>query len=225
MIYLKEFNTQAEYAAAVDAGEIKAPSVSLINDPYTLQYKSFVPYGFYIQHIDGTLYTEDQWAASGLSGDLTNGIAVVHENASFVVAKVDAGNSRWGGSGQIGGLPYYNAKAEALTDYNGKNNTTILIGVLTEGAALSCANYIFPNKQAGYLPAIGEWDIVVGNFSTINRLLTLAGGEKLIEDDRGYWSSTQNDSTTSWKYRTVYARNAETMTRSSTLHIRAFATL
>lgn len=41
--------------------------------------------GIYIQHVDGGLYTKENWSNKGYSNDLCNGIALV-DKVCFVIA-------------------------------------------------------------------------------------------------------------------------------------------
>lgn len=52
--------------------------------------------GIYIQHVDGGLYTKENWSNKGYSNDLCNGIALV-DKVCFVIATEYIGTFRWGG--------------------------------------------------------------------------------------------------------------------------------
>lgn len=56
--------------------------------------------GIYIQHVDGGLYTKENWSNKGYSNDLCNGIALV-DKVCFVIATEYIGTFRWGKDGQI----------------------------------------------------------------------------------------------------------------------------
>lgn len=56
--------------------------------------------GIYIQHVDGGLYTKENWSNKGYSNDLCNGIALV-DKVCFVIATEYIGTSRWGKDGKI----------------------------------------------------------------------------------------------------------------------------
>ena len=44
--------------------------------------------GVYIQHVNGSLYTESEWTAGGYSNDSANGVAILSETVhAFVIAK------------------------------------------------------------------------------------------------------------------------------------------
>lgn len=56
--------------------------------------------GIYIQHVDGGLYTKEDWANRSYSNDLCNGIALV-DKVCFVIATQNIGTSAWGVNGSI----------------------------------------------------------------------------------------------------------------------------
>lgn len=56
--------------------------------------------GIYIQHVDGGLYTKENWSNKGYSNDLCNGIALV-DKVCFVIATEYIGTFRWGKEGVI----------------------------------------------------------------------------------------------------------------------------
>ncbi len=224
MIYLKEFATQADYDAFVASGQMQRPNVSYIEETTAIKYNKPIQYGLFIQHIDGTLYTEEEWINAGHANTDANGLAVVDSRASFVIAKTDSSEVKWGDSIEIEGLPIYSDKATALTDYNGKANTILISQALTTGAAIDCVNYTFPNGESGYLPAIGEWDIVVPQISKVNKLMAIIGNT-IRENATGYWSSTVQSISNAWGYRTVYGINAEKSAKYGAKHVRAFLPL
>lgn len=65
------------------------PNVVLVGDEARILYnvEPQLPKGAFIQHIDGKLYTTDQWSAMGFTNDEANGVAVISDNAKFVIAK------------------------------------------------------------------------------------------------------------------------------------------
>ena len=56
--------------------------------------------GIYIQHVDGGLYTKENWSNKGYSNDLCNGIALV-DKVCFVIATEYIGTFRWGKDGIV----------------------------------------------------------------------------------------------------------------------------
>ena len=73
----------------------------------------------------------------------------------------------------------------AKLDFAGKSNTDKIIAQLGTGnapAAEYCSNYIFPNGQKGYLPALGEWQIAYDNKTEIDACMSLIGGTSIYTD-------------------------------------------
>lgn len=198
MKYLKKFATTEEYNAFVESGQMKRPNVSLVEEPFTTYYNKYIPLGVFIQHIDGTLYTEADWTSGGFSNDAANGVAVVTDNARFVIAKSDLGQMAWSSdtSTAVDGIMLASDEATAKTDFAGYNNTQLMLATDTSGAGYSCANFSFPNGDKGYLPALGELNEAYANKSKIDSLMTKIGGVKL--QSSYYWSSTQCSSRASW---------------------------
>lgn len=199
MIYLKEFNTAEEYAAFVESGQMKRPNVSLVNEPFTTYYNKYTPLGVFIQHVDGTLYTEADWTRGSFAIDDANGVAVVAEEAQFVIAKdlVQQTSVRWTSSSLlVEGVFTSEDSKVAILDFNGQRNTEFLLPYGdTAPAASLCSNYMFPNGQNGYLPSLGELDLALGHKTEIDNLMTLIGGSSF---NYYLWSSTQSDTSTAW---------------------------
>lgn len=154
--------------------------------------------GVFIQHVNGSLHTEESWTSGGFGNDKANGVAVVTDNARFVIAKSDLGKMPWSSntSTAVDGIMLTSDEATAKTDFAGYNNTQLMLATDTSGAGYSCANFTFPNGDKGYLPALGELNEAYANKSKIDSLMTKIGGVKL--QSSYYWSSTQYNSYTSW---------------------------
>lgn len=165
----------------------------------------------YIQHIDGTLYTTDEWTDGGYANNQANGVAVVSMNTSFVIAKGNASSSNivWGGYGKlITDIGTFSSSSTAIVDFDGENNTTKIIEQLSgytdsasvtgAPAAESCVAYVFPNGKTGYLGALGQWKVAYNNQTAVNSAMSLIGGAGLYTSY--YWASTQADSNYSWVF-------------------------
>lgn len=154
--------------------------------------------GVYIQHIDGNLYTSDQWSTKGYANDKANGVAVISDEAQFTISKTDLNPSKgqWS-SNTTSTAGAYTTTNQSLaeTDYDGKTNTAKITG----GVALLCANYEFPNGEKGHLPSLGEWVIAYRNKGAIVEALNLIGGDSISESNY-LWSSTQYDYHNSWLF-------------------------
>lgn len=195
MKYLKKFATEAELSAWQGSSEHAKPNVVLVDG--VIRY-NLPKLGAYIQHIDGTLYDEEGWTNGGFSNDEANGVAVITAKASFVIAKTDLGKKDWSSntSTLVDGILTTTDRTSAFTDFAGYDNTQLMLATDTSGAGYSCANFIFPNGDKGYLPALGELKEAYNNKSKIASLMTKIGGTALLSNY--YWSSTQRESGKSW---------------------------
>jgi hypothetical protein len=89
---------------------------------------------------------------------------------------------------------YYNA----LSDFNGLNNTTILKNVYSSPAAIAAFDYIDGLSTAQwYLPAIGELGFLMLRLSTINDVISRFGGTPVSTSSQ-LWSSTECSSGEAW---------------------------
>lgn len=157
-----------------------------------------IPNGVYIQHINRKLYTPEEWTAGGYASSDANGVAVVDDDANFVVSKDKSEVMVWSSyTPVISGVYANSSDASAKKDMNGRQNTRLILELADDGAAVFCANYTFPNGKKGYLPSLGEWNIVSSNMTAILDAMALIDGTPL---DKGYqWSSTQGTSSnTAW---------------------------
>ena len=198
MIHLKEFATQADYEAFV-AGGMAKPNVSLVNEPYGVFYNKYVELGVFIQHIDGTLYKGEEWSEKGFARSEANGIAIIDERASFVLAKVDESSdkSSWLWPYEyVEGVAAADSVEAAYLDYAGYNNTAAFISKYEKGAMYKASQYVFPNGKNGYLPSAGEWKVVKDNYSKVTELLGKVGTNFRLGEN--YVTSTQKDNSTAY---------------------------
>lgn len=203
------------------------PNVVLAADTGKVSYNVPITYpkGVYVQHIDRTLYTEEEWTAKGFGDDVYNGIAVVTDNAKFVVAKYELGSMMtWLSktSTLVDGILTTNDKEVAKKDYAGHHNTQLMLATDTSKAGYSCANYEFRNGAKGYLPAAGELYECYKNRATINSIISKIGGQTI--DNIALWSSTQADSNNAF---CVYFFNGNVYSKAKeeVIHVRPFTTL
>lgn len=166
--------------------------------------------GVYIQHVNGSLYTESEWTSGGYSNSDANGVAVLSSDASFVIAKENANISQllqWGGYGKtLSGIVTTTSSSEAILDIDGIGNTPKIIeqldgytpssGLAGAPAAEACAAFTFPNGKKGYLPALGEWKCAYNNKTAVVSAISLIGGTAITSYN--YWSSTQGNIYYSW---------------------------
>jgi hypothetical protein len=134
--------------------------------------------GVFIQHIDGSLHTIDEWSKHGYTNDEANGVALCELNARFVIAKTEIEESMLASdtTNLLESVDTRNYYMAPKTDYDGVGNTEGMLKVDVSGAAYLCDNYIFQNGSKGYLPACGELDLIVTNSQIINEAMELIGG-------------------------------------------------
>ena len=191
--------------------------------------------GIYIQHIDGTLYTTDEWTASGYANDQANGVAFTSISTSFVIAKENASDlSRaWGGYNKsITDICTTSSYYTAVLDFDGENNTPKIIeqlsgytdsnGVTGAPAAEACVAYVFPNGKTGYLGALGQWQAVYNNKTAVNNAMSIIGGKAISSDT--YWTSTQDSHLFSW-YQSYSSGSSRSNNKSYSYLVRAFCPL
>lgn len=143
--------------------------------------------GIYIEHVNGTLYTADEWKSGNFSNDDANGVAVVRPiSGSFVIAKELTDSLEFGGTFKIPS-EFFKTEDEALLDNDGYENTKRIIEALqgvqdgyhtnTIGtpAASYCVNYTFPNGNKGYLGALGQAQCIADNYINVNKAFQAIG--------------------------------------------------
>lgn len=179
----------------------------------------------YIQHINGTLYTTDEWTAGGYANDQANGVAVVCASTSFVIAKTNTSTAAiWSSDTRnlVEGVFTTETKSVVLTDFAGAANTALMLATDTSGAAYTCNNYIFPNGARGYLPASGELNVAYQNKASIDAALTLIGGDTLIRYT--HWTSTQHSANKAWRL-SLSSGNISNDLKAGATTVRAFTSL
>lgn len=183
--------------------------------------------GVYIQHINRKLYTTSEWESGAFSNDDANGVALITDNARFVIAKSQSTSSAWSSSAYslVDGILTTTDANVAKTDFAGYENTQLMLATDTSGAGYTCANYTFPNGDKGYLPSLGEFCEVILNISAINSALTLVGANEFI-GFASYWTSTQGASDSAWGTWSSYGTPSfENALKYRSRYVRAFATL
>lgn len=86
----------------------------------------------------------------------------------------------------------------ALSDFNGKSNTDVLVGLGTAYTAANIAkNYAVDGIDIDwYLPAAGELGILMPRYAAINESITAAGGVAVSRST--FWTSTEYDSSNAY---------------------------
>ena len=195
MKYLKEFENEADVQVYVQ------PNVVLANDTGKVLYNVEPVKGVFIQHIDGKLYTTSQWTSEGFSNDLANGVAVCNGEVAFVMAKKVYSAIEWSSDTTtlIDGVTTTEDKDVAKADFAGKENTKAILKTDTSEAAYRCANYVFPNGQKGYLPALGEL-CVLAEFDDDDVMDAYTQIGSFIAHTAYIRSSTQKNATEAWVF-------------------------
>ena len=155
-----------------------------------------------IQHIDGTVYSKEDWTSAGFSNDKANGIAITRAvHPSFVFAKELLGSCKWVDSENP------NFPEECIgtrtTGKGGFELTQLWVKYAkdetVELAAVKAAiNYVFPNGKTGFIPSAEELALIYENRSTINSLVNLIGGSNITFDY--IWSSTAASTSRMYAY-------------------------
>jgi hypothetical protein len=195
------------------------PNVVLVKEPRKILYDVTPPLGVYIQHINGNLYTTEEWTAKGFAKTSANGVAVIGSKARFVIAKGNVDTLPWSSDTEnlvegVGG---------GWSDVNGKQNTKLISASDTSGAVYACMNYTFPNGQKGYLPSMGECSTCMTYNEQINSAMTLIGGSQLT-DSYDYWTSSQYSATKAYMVN-FYGHSGYEIAKSSKHRVRPFTTL
>lgn len=182
----------------------------------------------YIQHIDGTLYTTDEWTDGGYDNSQANGVAVVCASTSFIISKKSLGKMAWSTSlFDVTDIVSSSVSSIAFLDFDGEGNTAKIIsqGIelgITTPAATACADYTFANGKKGYLGACGQWKIIKDNMSIIKTAINLIGGNSV---DAWYWSSTEYSSGAVWANGQGTQISSHSKTRSDWCSVIPFTSL
>lgn len=173
-------------------------SSNLATSTFNLEYtESFI---VKIEHVNGDLYTLDEWKASGIGSSYANGVAVIGcMSKGFVISHNDIAGSglKFGGYNKTLTIPTpYTTSEAAKKDFDGLNNTVKTIEQLTgytnssitgAPACEACVGYTFPDGSNGYLGAYGQLYTIGRYLDGINNCLSQVAGTKI---DGYHWSST-----------------------------------
>lgn len=193
MKYLKKIETEAGVMI------FDTPNVVLAADTGKVLYNVGPPSGVFIEHVNSSLYTLENWTAGGFPSSEANGVAVIAEECSFVIAKEQMSNKKgWAEPSDVAieGVTLTSSSSAARTDFNGEANTALMLAQTTGGAAHTCANYTFPNGRKGYLPALGEWVVAYRYATDIKAAMTKIDG--VVQNWYHNWSSTQYSASKAW---------------------------
>ena len=197
MKYLKYFTNESDYQTFKESEDYVLPNVSFVVETNSIGYtpKKHV---VFIQHIDGNLYTPAQWTGNSFSNDLANGVAVVTDEVSFIIAKDLYSNVKWYPSSTVSGATITKTESQALLDVDGYGNTEKIAPKDTSNGMVSrCANYTFPNGAKGYLPALGELKVMCDHIDDVCSAMDIIDGSPFTATYM--FSSTQYDAYNVWQ--------------------------
>lgn len=216
MKFLKKFETRNDVAVTA------LPNVVLIADSGEVLY-NVQPQGVFIQHIDGTLHAPSEWGGKGFSNEDANGVAVITDKASFVIAKAEY-SAKWYSTSfvLIDGIVTTTNVNAAMADFLGPANTAAILKVDESQGAYLCSNYIFPNGATGYMPAAGEMNVAFENKAMIDSALSIIGATAMT--DKEYWTSTQSTTGNSWAM-SWGSGTFRGIGKTSTIYVRPFTSL
>lgn len=147
--------------------------------------------GIYVLSTDGYFVTADNW---NTDREDAVGVAVMASNHAFVVSLEKyygcVSSDKWSSpcSGAIAITDLNTAKQR----FSGASDTTLMINTYGAGSdtAQGIANaYQFKNGKKGYLPSMGELNIMFNNVSAVDACLSkIKNGQTISNDD--LWSST-----------------------------------
>ena len=148
-----------------------------------------------IQHVDGTLYTAEEWTAAEEAGTVTdadaNGVAVRYSKyvscPHIIYPKYSTSILKWSNNSTtvVPNLPEISSSTNAQLDINGKANTEAILAAVANGyisdapAAQYCVDVTFSNGEKGYLPAAGELQAWYDNAIAVNACMNAIGGDKV----------------------------------------------
>ena len=164
--------------------------------------------GVYIYSNDGLLYNPDNWDTA--NNDNAVGVAVIDDNCKFAITKGEKPQRAWSNSlygVDVDGLTNYSEAFQAITDFNGKNNTAVIRAAApSEDASNNTAHYCYNqtvsingNTVHGYLLALGELQVVYNNKSLVDSTMSLIGGTA-IPNSAASWSSTESSASLAWRF-------------------------
>lgn len=142
---------------------------------------------------DGSIVHPSDWASSGKTA---KGIVFYVDETDvhgWALGLTEKTSVKWSSdNGSITGLTFINAPRDAIHDYDGYVNTDRIRAAGNETkypAAWYCYN------EGGYLPSIGQLNILYGGVALVNSSLELVGGILFPADGKGFlWSSTMQNS-------------------------------
>ena len=134
-------------------------------------------------------------------------IGVVFDGAKRLAIALEESRQYWSYPDyfDVPGLSNITSLSAALADWQGKNNTRVVLEYCkANGKSCPAFEYVNSYKTEGtiagdwYLPAMGELNAIYGNKDVLNIALGKIGGTKLEPD--WYWSSSEDSSNGAWRF-------------------------
>ena len=152
----------------------------------------------------GDILYSDKSCSPDVISDKTP-IGVVFSQVRRLAIALDTEKKTWSDSLNVPALADYSSSSEITADWQGKNNTRLVLEYCTTQFGWSCYafEYVDGYKTDGtgygewYLPAMGELNAIYDSMEVLNTALEKVGGIKLPTDDY-HWSSTENSSYNAW---------------------------
>ncbi len=153
----------------------------------------------------GAIYYSDKTCSSCVNNSKTPVGVVIKDNE--LIMSLDNPNPRWSNDFvDIEALPHSYSQDFAISDLDGKSNTSIIVAHYGENtdestnATLRCYNYapqgLESSKGSWYLPAYGELHTYLNpNYSKIKASIYKAGG---YINTHYFWSSTETSQNEVW---------------------------
>ena len=140
---------------------------------------------YLIQHDDTAVLFTGQ-TLSDTEKSLYKSVGVKLGNKSLAVAMGDMTEDEITLTKKQGGTRFITKYHEAVADWNGKENTDDIRGILNDDILLADGEYI---------PSLGELYFILLHIRDINAALEAIGGKPLCG---WYWASTQYSATSAW---------------------------
>ena len=140
---------------------------------------------YLIQHDDTAVLFTGQILTDN-EKSLYKGVGVKLGNKSLAVAMGDMTEDEITLTKKQGGTRFITKYHEAVADWNGKENTDDIRGILNDDILLADGEYI---------PSLGELYFILLHIRDINAALEAIGGKPLCG---WYWASTQYSATNAW---------------------------
>ena len=140
---------------------------------------------YLIQHDDTAVLFTGQ-ILTDTEKSLYKGVGVKLGNKSLAVAMGDMTEDEITLTKKQGGTRFITKYHEAVADWNGKENTDDIRGILNDDILLADGEYI---------PSLGELYFILLHIRDINAALEAIGGKPLCG---WYWASTQYSATGAW---------------------------